>query len=586
MAVAFLGCGPGRLAVNRPSMATGLLCSAISRSQFLARTRTSCPPPVVGALPCGRSLATAAPTMLSEAAPDATSCSKSMFEPGSSFSALGISDEVVAQLSERNMTNPTRVQASVVPVLVEGLSHQMQYERTLRRAEAEFDAATVSRVEAVDDTELDAVNDAELGGIDNAELGGIDNARLGAPSAVPHSSEDVLEYQRPTPPEGDTDDVIMLGAETGSGKTLAYLLPYIEACRRNPDTPTKAIIMVPSRELCAQVARLLVTYFPDAPPHLVIAGGHPPDVSDIKTVRIVIATPAAVLNYFRFSQKMDGNDKYIVVDEADMLLTGSFCREVEQVLNQPGMKPFAQRKNAAERAVNRNRLIFVGATYPHWTGEKVKSIVTWMKKRYPNIRTLQTEAIHMRSTNISDQWHFMQSDEERQQKLISILSEECDTDEKVMIFCARADTAERVYENLLEAVGGEIGPKFGILTRLHKNVPSLERETWLTSFRSSESRLLVCTDIAARGLDLGNVTRVIEYDFSTNVVGYLHRIGRTARAGASGCTNHFYTESNRALAEAILERSTGNTSVVEGVFSRDRSFRRKLRKRTRENIAV
>lgn len=466
-----------------------------------------------------------------------------MFAEGLRFADLGVGEENCGRLEAMGMTTPSRVQAAVVPMLIDGIGVQMEYGRVLREAEGAF--------EELQDTDGEGEGEGEY-------------------------EEPV--YVRPVPPEDD-GDVVMLGAETGSGKTLAYLLPYIEACRRHPESATKAIVLVPSRELCTQVARLLREYFPAAPPHLVIAGGLPPDVADIKSVRIVIATPAALLNYFRFSPKIDGNDKYIVVDEADMLLTGSFCRQVEDILDQPGMKPFARRKNSADRDVNRNRLVFVGATYPHWTGEKVKSIVTWMRKRYPGIQTVQTDAIHRRSTAITDRWHFMPAAADRLLALRKLLAD-CDAAEKIMIFCALSGTAEEVYEALLD------DEKFGPVTRLHKRVPAFDREDALARFRASESRLLVCTDLAARGLDLGNVTRVIEYDFSSNVVGYLHRIGRTARAGASGRTDHFYDDGNRALAEAIRERSSDNTSVVEGVFSRDRSFRRKFRKRQREDASM
>lgn len=474
-----------------------------------------------------------------------------MFEPDTTFARLGASESTVAALQAQGIAVPTRVQAAVVPVLLAGLRRQLEYGAAIRRAEDEFELA-----------EAAALAEVESDGV----------------SAGDASPSSVAEFERPPPPESDPDDVIMLGAETGSGKTLAYLMPYIEAVRLHPESPVKAIIMVPSRELCSQVARQLTTYFPDAPPHLVLAGGLPPDVDDVKNVRVVIATPAALLNYFRFSSKIDGNDKYIVVDEADMLLTGSFCKEVGEVLDQPGMKPFAQRKNKALRAVNRNRLLFVGATYPHWTGERVKSIVTWMRKRYPDLTTLQTSDIHKRSSNISEEWHFLESDGAKMQKLLAILGDESLPEDKVMIFCNQASACEDLYLRLCDESNEDVILPFGSAQRLHKDVPAVERDSSLAHFRSGESRLLVCTDLAARGLDLGNVSRVIEYEFSTNVVGYLHRIGRTARAGATGKTDHFYSSSSNPLADAIRMRSKDNVNVVDGVFSRDRSFRRKYRK--------
>jgi ATP-dependent RNA helicase RhlE len=532
-----------------------------------------------------------------------------MFEQDATFSALGLSDAASAHLPAHGLHVPTRVQAAVIPVLLNGLCVQLEYGDRVHAAQAMHDeevlaaeAAAAAAATAVISAADSAAHAASIGmastsaAVDDDTYDDFDNFGTTSTSSALYGSSSVdsygakvqastvpaaAEFKRPPPPTDDKDDVVMLGAETGSGKTLAYLLPYIEAVRRNPASPVKAIIMVPSRELCTQVSRQLKTYFPDAPATLVLAGGLPPDVDDIKGVRVVIATPAALLTYFRFSPKIDANDKYIVVDEADMLLTGSFLRQVEEVLDQPGMKPFATRKNGPDRAVNRNRLVFVGATYPHWTGERVKSIVTWMNKRYPSIRTVQTDDIHKRSLSIADTWHYLPNDDDRLPLLRDILKA-CSLTDKVMVFGNQAGLIQQLFDEMNIQLGDAINERFGALVQLHKNVSAHERESSLGKFRAGEARLLLCTDLAARGLDLGNVTRVIEYDFSTNVVGYLHRIGRTARAGASGATNHFYNDQTRALAEAIKERSSGEMPVVEGVFSRDRSFRRKNRKREME----
>ncbi|CDF40189.1 unnamed protein product [Chondrus crispus] len=385
--------------------------------------------------------------------------------------------------------------------------------------------------------------------------------------------------ERPTPPEEDVNDVLMVGAETGSGKTLSYLLPYVDAVRRAPEARLKAIVLVPSRELCWQVAAFLKAYSEDAPPHVVLAGGHPPDVADMASVRVVIATPTALLNYFRFSQRPDASDKMIVVDEADMLLSGSFLRDVERILDQPGMKPFATRKNGPVRAVNRNRLLFVGATYPHWTGDRVKSIITWMRRRYPGVRAVQTEDIHKRSRRLRSRWRHLDTEEQRLDALLEVLESETGETDKVMVFSSKASTCERVREAVVTRMGeGAVRDKFGEALQLHKNVHSEDRQQNLAKYRSDEGRLLFCTDLGSRGLDLGNVTRIVEFEFATNVVVYLHRIGRTARAGASGSTDHFYDDVSKPLAEAIRERSEKEGTVVQGVFSRDRSFRRKLKK--------
>lgn len=474
-----------------------------------------------------------------------------MFDQYATFSDLGISPELCEALRAAGISRPTRAQVAAIPRLLNGLKTQMEYFRDLRAAETEFE-------------ELQTKSDS-------SELAGADDA-------IDDTAAPPLEYLPPSPPYNDTDDVLLLGAETGSGKTLAYLLPFLEALRQFPDTGVKAVVLMPSRELCAQVLRLLRTYVPDPPRALVLAGGLPPDVSDIPSVRIFIATPAALLNHMRFSARSDKNDKYIVVDEADMLLSGSFRGEVEKILQQASMKPFATRRNTVERARNRNRLVFVGATFPHWTGERVKSIVTWMRARYPGVVEEHTDDIHRRSARLSSTWRHVKDEEDRDAALCEVLRA-AEPAEKIMVFAATATNVDRARTAAEAGLGAAlISEKFGEALTLHKNMLPAERAEALQKFSDSTARVLFCTDLASRGLDLGLVTRVLELEFASNVVGHLHRIGRTARAGARGRTDHFYDDVSKPLAEAIRDRDDRNENVVDGVFSRNRSFRRKFKK--------
>lgn len=470
-----------------------------------------------------------------------------MFSAGVSFSSLGVSPESVESLGARDIRTPTKAQQAVIPLLLDGLAMQMQYATQI----ASFD-------------EMEAAKDYHE--IDQIES---------------ETDEHAPAMERPQPQPEDVNDVIMYGAETGSGKTLAYLLPYVEAFR-DKRIELKAIVLVPSRELCSQVGQFLTQYFPDPPPHLVLAGGRPPDISDAKNVKVIIATPRALLTYFRFSQKPDASDKMIIVDEADMLLSGAFLKDIEQILNQPGMKPFATRKNGELRRVNKNRLVFVGATYPHWTGERVKSIVTWMKRRYPDMKVVQTGGLHRRSGRLRSEWSYTRDDTEKLNSLIDALENATEHD-KVMIFASKASRCGTLKEAVLQRIGMvALTEKFGGIVELHKGVHWEEREENLKKFRKGEARLLLCTDLGSRGLDLGDVTGIIEYDFATNVVAYLHRIGRTARAGRDGWTSHFYDEVSRPLAETIRKKDHDG-EVVKGVFSRNRSFRRKWKQQMEVN---
>lgn len=466
-----------------------------------------------------------------------------MFAEGLNFTSIGISESTAARLSQAGIQTPTNAQASLVPVLLHGISLQANYAAAVR----EF--------------------------LESSKTENLDDEQNSKHSAVEH----------PTRPPEDVNDVLMFGAETGCGKTLAYLLPFIEASRDSP-VPLKAIILVPSRELCNQTATFLQQYFEDAPRHIVLAGGNPPDVSDMKGVRLIIATPGALLNHLKMNRRADNSDKVIIIDEADMLLTGAFLKDIERILDQPGMKPFATRRNAAIREANANRLVFVGATFPHWTGDRVRSIVTWTKRRYPTVRSVQTTQLHKRNARLQSRWFYIPSELDRIKKLVDILRHDVKHGDKVMVFCAKAETAQRILTHISDEVGPEeLFEKFGGVVELHKLLRGSERVDSLDSYRNGEKRLMVCTDLGSRGLDLGQVTRVIEFDFSTNVVGYLHRIGRTARAGADGMTDHFYDDVSRPLAETVREKAETEGTVVESVFSRNRSFRRKLKKKSLRN---
>ena len=462
-----------------------------------------------------------------------------MFHGEATFSSLGMSAEICEKLESVGITQPTNVQVAVVPRLLAGLERQHEYAKKMRQAREEY-----------------ATSEMGEGGL---------------PTLVDES------FVPPTLHEEDVDDVLIVGAETGSGKTLAYLLPFIEALKRDPESTTKAVVLLPTRELCAQTASFLHTHVPDTPRTLVLSGGKPPDVSDMPGVKIFIATPTSLMTHMGFSEDGLRSDKYIVVDEADMLLTGSFLDDVARALNSPSMKPFATRRNTRARRHNRNRLVFVGATYPHWVGERVKSVVTWIRARYPQVKEVSTEEIHRRSGRLQSTWKYVKDEVEREESLNEILKDATSKGEKIMVFASKASRVEHLYEI--------IGDKYGVKSvELHKNMIPRDRAKSLEMFASDEAKVMFCTDVASRGLDLGRVTRIIEYDFATNVVAHLHRIGRTARAGAYGRTDSLYDEVSKPLADAIRKRDENDENVVDGIFSRNRSFRRKLKKSYRTAI--
>lgn len=438
-----------------------------------------------------------------------------MFAKNVTFSGMGLSEVLLEKLEMLGVKRPTGIQALSIPYLVERLAYQI----------------------TTDDEDDKGVEDVE-----KEEGGG----------------------------------VVMFGAETGSGKTLGYVLPWMECVIRG-GKDVKLMVVVPSRELCSQVARVVRSLGVDC---VALKGGSLPEVGiGRREVRCVVGTPRMLTQYWRFGDGV--RDKMIVIDEADMLLDGGFKADVERLLDCPQMKPFAHRKNFEDRVRNKNRLVFVGATYPQWQGERVKSSVNWIRKRYPGAIEMQTSDIHKKSHRVAESWQFLPTHEQRFEALKKLLLHESDLDEKIIVFGGKAATVNDVCNRLRQSDRSELEARYGGVAECHKLVEGGQRDEEVEKFRNGQVRLLFCTDLASRGLDLGAITRVVEFEFATNVVAYLHRIGRTARAGnTSGIchANHFYDEVSRPLAEAIKQRAEKGQPVVEGVFSRRRGFRRKLKK--------
>lgn len=399
----------------------------------------------------------------------------------------------------------------------------------------------------------------------------------------------------------------------------------------------RGVVLVPSRELAAQTLAFLSAYFPapHTPSAAVLASTLSP--AAIAAADILIATPGSLRN----AAWALGRDaswaaavKYVVVDEADMLMTGGFAADVEALLDGAGgvdgWKPRRMRRNADAVAANASVVVFAGATYPQWEGERVKSVVNTIHKRYPEAVTLATPGLHRRSGALSEVWVRAGGQGLAAAATLDALSRVL-TDAaapavadvagaaigaKTLVFANTADAAAAAAQYLSAAPG--VAAAYGGVGEVHGGVPVGDRAAALAAFVAGDLRLLVATDLAARGLDLGRVHHVVQAEFAANVVGYVHRVGRAARAsglapvggggdgsdgdgdgtaaasavaadgaaagvGAAaaapvGRVTHFYDDAAAPLAEAIRDRVAAGLPVVEGVFSHKRSFRRKWKK--------
>ncbi|KAL2344278.1 hypothetical protein Fmac_005563 [Flemingia macrophylla] len=443
---------------------------------------------------------------------------------------------------------------------------------------------------------------------------------------------------------------VIIAAETGSGKTYSYLVPLIDKLRDTQEhslhavsdqevtTPQKVLLVLcPNVQLCEQVVRMANSLSRDDGETIVsvaaICGrqGWP-----IREPDIIVTTPAALLNYVDLdrTRRMEfmRSVKYVVFDEADMLLCGSFQNKVIRLINLlrfdekllsrskqsvtelPMKQEFSlsledafegeelQNEATAEeddndkedivdinneaesvkqkdwRRVRKNyerskQYIFVAATLPV-NGKKTAGGI--LKYMFPDAEWVCGNYLHCYNPRLEQKWVEVTVDTQVDEliKAVNHSFRSADLDNaggihRTMVFANTVEAVEAVAKILLRS---------GIeCSRYHKNCTLEERAQTLVDFHE-KGGVLVCTDAAARGVDIPNVLHVIQADFATSAVDFLHRVGRTARAGQIGLVTSMYTESNRELVDAV-RRAGELGQPVETAFSRKRSFRNKLKKR-------
>jgi superfamily II DNA/RNA helicase len=298
-------------------------------------------------------------------------------------------------------------------------------------------------------------------------------------------------------------------ARTGTGKTLGFGVPLLQRLRRSGDDHDvpQALVVVPTRELCVQVARDLT----DAGRHIgarvtAIYGGraYEPQLAELrKGVDVVVGTPGRLLDLAEQRHLVLGRVGMLVLDEADEMLDLGFLPDVERILR---MLP-EQRQTMLFSATMPGPIITLSRTF---------------LTRPTHIRAEEADAgaIHERTRQLVYRAHALDK--------VELLARSLQAAERglTMIFARTKRTAQRVSDDLAErgfaaaAVHGDLGQG--------------AREQALRAFRSGKVDVLVATDVAARGIDVSGVTHVVNYQCPDDSKTYIHRIGRTGRAGREG----------------------------------------------------
>jgi len=342
-------------------------------------------------------------------------------------------------------------------------------------------------------------------------------------------------YESPTPIQRQTIPLLLAGrdligqAQTGTGKTAAFALPILE--RLNLNQPeVQALILTPTRELALQVAEAFHTYAKNLGRVRVtpIYGGDSMQKQLIRLrggVHVVVGTPGRVMDHLRRGTLALTSLKTVVLDEADEMLRMGFEEDVEWIL--------------AQAASERQTALF-SATLPR----EVHRIA----EKYLN-NPAHVDIKHKTVTVPTVTQHYLQVLEKQKLDVLThVLEAEAVPGEAILIFVRTKLRAAELAERL-EARGYAV-------EAMHGDMGQAQRETVIRRMREGLVELVVATDVAARGLDVEHIGHVINYDLPNDPEAYVHRIGRTARAGRAGKATSFATPREHYLMRDI-ERYTG-----------------------------
>ncbi|MBY0508938.1 MAG: DEAD/DEAH box helicase [Rhodospirillaceae bacterium] len=343
-------------------------------------------------------------------------------------------------------------------------------------------------------------------------------------------------YLTPTPIQAQAIPVVLMGrdvlgvAQTGTGKTAAFTVPMIDilADGRSKARMPRSLIIAPTRELAAQISDNFIKYGKYHPLSMALLIGGESFTDQEKAldrgVDVLIATPGRLLDLYERGRILLNDVKIMVIDEADRMLDMGFIPDVERIVSLlPKIRQtlfFSAtmdkeiRKLADKFLMNPKEISVTPAASAATTIEQGIVTVRTLDKREALRRILRAKNVH-----------------------------------NAFIFCNRKKDVDILFKSL---------EKHGFsAVALHGDMPQSKRNDMLAKFKANEAELLVCSDVAARGLDISDVSHVINFDVPVNAEDYVHRIGRTGRAGKTGHAYTLATPSDGRLLGAVEQLLKG-----------------------------
>jgi len=352
------------------------------------------------------------------------------------------------------------------------------------------------------------------------------------------------QYTTPTPIQARTIPTLLEGkdllgiAQTGTGKTAAFVVPILQRLaasnQRARQFSPRALILAPTRELAVQIGESIAVYGRNLNiRHAAIFGGvsqYSQVAALTRGIDIAVATPGRLLDLQNQRYVRLDSVEYLVLDEADRMLDMGFARDL--------------RKIVAALPKKRQSLLF-SATMP----ADIARLAAEMLISPVRVDVSPKEPTVQR---VEQRVHFVDSTKKRA-LLAKLLGNPALS--RVIVFTRTKHGANRVAEQLDRA---------GVVAEaIHGNKSQNARQRALEGFRSGRARVLVATDVAARGIDISGVTHVINYELPNEAESYVHRIGRTARAGASGVALSFCDPSERNYLRGIEKLTGRRLTIVE-----------------------
>ncbi|KII63936.1 putative ATP-dependent RNA helicase DDX43 [Thelohanellus kitauei] len=355
-------------------------------------------------------------------------------------------------------------------------------------------------------------------------------------------------FSEPSPIQCQAWPIIMSGhdligiAQTGTGKTLAFLMPALLHIEHQPvprhqrSGPT-CLILSPTRELAQQIHEEVLKFnYRNIKSVCVYGGGSRSDqIGYIEDgAEIVIATPGRLNDLIDSGVLSVTNVTFLVLDEADRMLDLGFEPDIRKVI-------ILIRKD--------RQTIMTSATWPPGVSRMANTYLT-------DPFQINVGSLNLTACKNVEQRVEMISQEDKLERLKSLMVE-YPSDYKILIFVGRKITADylavefttnRICEEQVQCI--------------HGGREQCDRERALSQFKTGEVRILIATDVASRGLDVSDINLVINYDFPKNIEEYVHRIGRTGRAGKFGTSLSFFTRENWGSAQPLIDILTESNQVV------------------------